>query len=202
MSGIDEETPSRHDETPIRPPTRVGYYFNDDDDDDDDFDEEVNEDELEDEEDEAEDIEAKKPKAMMSKTEMERILSQQSAIPDKLLHELLTHLELPKECMSEEINLLATGNTTKEPPLFWHGQYMEPKKLAEMLFGSLNYHGKGWSEEKPELFTRKKAGGDSTRQLKWSGRKEKWVRLLGETKETYKEKLGMELLQFPDGKCR
>ena len=125
MSGIDQETPNR--------PTRVDYYLDDDDDEDTGEDDEEgekgqgkqgkgnNEDELEDEEDEAEDIEAKEP--TMSKGALENILSHQAVITDKILHEMLTHLQLSKECMSEDVNLLAIGNTTRKPPLLWHGQY-------------------------------------------------------------------------------
>ena len=122
MSVIDEETPNC--------PTCVDYYFDDEDDKDDnkDDDEEEgekgkgkqgkdsNEDELEGEEDESEDIKAKEQKPTMSTAALENILSHGAAIPDKILHEMLTHLELPKECMSEDINLLAIGNTTLKPP--------------------------------------------------------------------------------------
>ena len=213
MSVIDDETPNR--------PILVNYFFEDNEDDDDDNDNNnqddheedrekgkgkqgkpKNEDELEDEEDESEDIEANEEKPTMSKAALENILSHQAVIPDKIVHEMLTHLELPKECMSEDINLLAIGNTTRKPPLFWHGEYMEPKNLVEMLFGGIHYHGKKWSAAQPEPFTIKKAGGNITGPHKWSGRKKKWVSLLDEIEEIFKEKLGMELLQFPEGKSR
>ena len=139
---------------------------------------------------------------MMSKTGMEAILSHEVVIPDKLLHEMLTHLELPKECMSGDVDLLALGNTTRKPSLFWHGKYMGPKSLVEMLFGGFHDHGKDWGEAHPEPFTKQNAGGNNSGPLKWSGGKEEWVSLLGEIEEIYKEKLGMELLEFPVGKVQ